>query len=221
MTWYIYKDGSLRNRIRITYDVTKPEIANLLAESSDREGKKEFLLEPDNPNSEWGSKSWTKSEIDEYIREHLEIAGENAPRTFDADYHRYGDEIYKNCLEVANKYYENVWQKFRINFSLSPREIALLISDEIDDKDKITKKYVDEKIRQELEYGGIHQGWYGIGDYVDEETVNKAEKMVTELYNLDEFRKQYGHEPKFQSKGRGRGWHGQPARHSMARRKGL
>lgn len=222
MKWYIYDEsGRLEAPVRVKYNLTKDKMAHLIAEKTNTEGKKKVIEDDvdektdfENTKINVSSTNWTKKGVDDQIRKQIEIAGESASRYYDPDSQRREKRL-EEARKIVDKYYDG-WTTFQIQFDLSPREVALLISDEIDDKEKITKKYVDNKVRDELKVGGIHQAWHSIGDYVDKSTVEKAEKKITELYDLDEFRKHYDFEPKFKSKGRGKGWWNDPSAHALA-----
>jgi len=144
---------------------------------------------------------------------------------------------------------EKARTKIRTEHKLEPKDVALLIMSATDENgehivdstynpttfdydhetEKWTQKDIDEYVRGRLWHEGQNVAVEGEELYLKEsmsedvfdEHLNRCIEVVVETYDLRELYEQHGFKPKFKSKGRGRGWHGQPARHSMARRKGL
>lgn len=97
-----------------------------------------------------------------------------------------------------------------------------------------TKREIDEFIRDRLQSDGTntfydwderiydYDGLYEKGlieseDELINKTLESCKRVVSEVYNIDELRKKHGFEPKFKSKGIGKGWRGEPDRHKLAR----
>ncbi len=208
MKWYIYDEsGRLEAPVRVKYNLTKDEMAHLIAEKTNTEGKKKVIEDDvdektdfENTKINVSSTNWTKKGVDDQIRKQIEIAGESASRYYDPDSQRREKRL-EEARKIVDKYYDG-WTTFQIQFDLSPREVALLISDEIDDKEKITKKYVDNKVRDELKVGGIHQAWYELGDRITQEKVDSIESEIRKIYDIPKWRQNKGFQPKFNSKRR-------------------